>query len=364
MTARILCVDDEPRVLAGLRLNLGMDYEVETAKCGLDALRLLREMEFDVIVADMRMPGIDGAELLATVYEQYPDIVRLLLTGHADADAARRAVNEGRIFRYLDKPCSSERLIETIEEALEVRRARRVEKELLSTTLRASIDVLSEVLAVVAPIVADRARRVRMLTSRVGPVMGVTEQWELDVAALLLELGAVSVPTQVIERAAAGQELSDSASALVASVPATSANMVRRIPRLEGAATLIAASRPRVPEPGTRGGQAALDLCQWLVQELERGRTWPGLTAHVRASLGPRVANALGTSPRHERRRIVAVCARDLRVGMVTCEAVETTAGQLVVKANTELTEPFVVRLMNFAANVGLVEPLRVALPD
>src|ERR1044071_1109320 len=108
---RILCVDDEPRVLEGLTLHLRKDYEVHSASSGEDALRKLRELKrINVIVSDMRMPGMDGATLLAQVMVLYPDVTRILRTGEPGPDAAVSAVNRGNIFRFLTKPCAPEQL--------------------------------------------------------------------------------------------------------------------------------------------------------------------------------------------------------------------------------------------------------------
>src|SRR5262245_17980905 len=103
---RILCVDDEPNVLEGLALHLRRKYEMSTAANGPDALALLeREGPPEVIISDMRMPGMDGATFLSKARQLYPDTVRMLLTGQSDMASAIKAVNDGQIFRFLTKPC-------------------------------------------------------------------------------------------------------------------------------------------------------------------------------------------------------------------------------------------------------------------
>src|SRR5580692_5347707 len=113
----ILCVDDEPRVVDGLAVQLRRDYQVLTAHSGQGALRMLKEQGAapTVIVSDMRMPGMDGAALLKQVRHLYPEITRILLTGETARDAAVAAVNEGQIFRFLTKPCSSDLLRSAID---------------------------------------------------------------------------------------------------------------------------------------------------------------------------------------------------------------------------------------------------------
>lgn len=107
---RILFVDDEQFVLGGIQRSLfDFDWEIETANSGVEALELFEEELFDVIVSDMRMPGMDGEELLGKIEQKYPDTVRVILSGQADQAAAIRSSFISH--RWLDKPFESEELI-------------------------------------------------------------------------------------------------------------------------------------------------------------------------------------------------------------------------------------------------------------
>src|SRR5215217_3105894 len=101
--ARVLCVDDEPHVLEGLRDSLRRSFDVRVAACGADALALLEEEPdgYAVVISDMRMPSMSGAAFLGQARRVAPNAVRVLLTGHADLDAAIAAVNDGQLFRFL-----------------------------------------------------------------------------------------------------------------------------------------------------------------------------------------------------------------------------------------------------------------------
>ena len=108
---RVLFVDDERSVLDGLSRMLRSarhEWTMAFADSGLEALVLLAKTPFDVVVTDMRMPGMDGAELLEHVRDRHPHSVRIVLSGQADRDALRRAV--GVTHRYLSKPCDPEQL--------------------------------------------------------------------------------------------------------------------------------------------------------------------------------------------------------------------------------------------------------------
>ena len=116
----ILCVDDEPNVIESMSLNLQVHYTVLTASSGPEGLEVLKgRKDVAVVVSDMRMPDMDGAEFLAAVRKVAPSAVRMLLTGYSEIDAAMRAVNEGQIFRFLTKPCETEHLIASLESAVE-----------------------------------------------------------------------------------------------------------------------------------------------------------------------------------------------------------------------------------------------------
>jgi putative nucleotidyltransferase with HDIG domain len=119
---RILFVDDEPSVLNGLRRMLyGMrrEWEMEFAGDARQALGLLAKRPFDIVVSDMRMPGMDGAELLHIVMQQYPDTVRIILSGQAERENALRSI--GPTHQYLSKPCDESTLKATLAKALTIR---------------------------------------------------------------------------------------------------------------------------------------------------------------------------------------------------------------------------------------------------
>src|SRR5450631_4101005 len=116
MTEKILFVDDEPAVLEGYKRLLGRELAIDTAIGGESGLAAIADSgPYAVVISDMRMPGMNGAQFLAKVREVAPTAVRLALTGYVDIDTAMSAVNEGNIFRFLTKPCSKENLSRAIE---------------------------------------------------------------------------------------------------------------------------------------------------------------------------------------------------------------------------------------------------------
>jgi serine/threonine-protein kinase len=113
----LLLVDDEERILRSLHVLFSKNYTVRMTTDAHAALRILREERVHVIVSDQRMPMMLGADLLRQACEISPMTMRVLLTGYADLDASLACVNEGRVFRYLLKPWSSEEVKRVVAEA-------------------------------------------------------------------------------------------------------------------------------------------------------------------------------------------------------------------------------------------------------
>ncbi len=121
--ARILFVDDEPNILQGLqRMLRGMrgEWEMRFLDNGRAALAAMAEDPFDAVVTDMRMPGMDGAELLSEIRRLYPQVVRVILSGYSELEAVMRTV--GPAHQYLAKPCNAQTLIDVLRRAIELRR--------------------------------------------------------------------------------------------------------------------------------------------------------------------------------------------------------------------------------------------------
>lgn len=178
---RILFVDDEPRILEGLQRMLRSQrrmWNMSFASGGQAALAELEASRFDVIVTDMRMPGIDGATLLTRVQEQSPETVRIVLSGQMDPDAAARAVRVAH--QFLSKPCSAEVLQEVVERACNLRDL--LNDERIRRTV-GQVDALPAVPRLYTALVETLARP----DATADEVAGVLEQ-DVAMAAKILHL--------------------------------------------------------------------------------------------------------------------------------------------------------------------------------
>jgi response regulator RpfG family c-di-GMP phosphodiesterase len=135
----LLLVDDEPDSLEPIGILLEQEYHVLTAASGPEALDLLEESAVDVIIADQRMPGMTGVELLAKVRERYPEIVRLILTAYTDFDAMLKAINEGRVYRYIIKPWDPEDMMLIVRQAFDWKDLREAQGHLATQLAEANV---------------------------------------------------------------------------------------------------------------------------------------------------------------------------------------------------------------------------------
>ena len=137
MSHTVLLVDDEPNVLDALtRVLHGESYRILTANSAEEAGRLLQDDSVELIGCDEQMPGMSGTQLLGRVAHDYPDIVRIVLTGRPSLPAALRAINEGKVYHFFTKPCNEIDLAITIRNGLEQKDLMAKSRELLEVTRR------------------------------------------------------------------------------------------------------------------------------------------------------------------------------------------------------------------------------------
>ncbi len=119
-TSHILLVDDEPLILSSMRDLLEVDYVVHTAESGQKALEILSKYPIKVLISDERMPQMRGHQLLKRAKQISPHTIRILLTGYADLESVMNSVNAGEIFRYLNKPCRNDALLNVVRLGVQI----------------------------------------------------------------------------------------------------------------------------------------------------------------------------------------------------------------------------------------------------
>jgi CheY-like chemotaxis protein len=378
MSERILFVDDEPNVLEGIRRQLRTRLDLETAVGAAAGLALIESKgPFAVVVSDMRMPEMDGARFLAKVNQIAPDTVRMVLSGQADLDSTVAAVNDGHIFRFLMKPCDTEKLFDSINAGIEQFRLVHAERHLLENTLNATVKVLVEVLGLINPAAQRRASQIGHYADAASSALSLPGHWKYHLAAMLSQLGCITLPAETLAKIYSGQPLTDEEKHLYNSHPEVAGKLLGQIPRLEDVAGMVS-GQLRPPSKDLANGDAA----SWNPQELGAAILWTSvrfdqLVNQARTPLGaaqqirkdmphlPKaITEAMITAPvtAGGRRESRAVGVSNLGAGMILESDVLSIKGIRLVPKGAEITASLLARLRTIASGVGVAEPIQVSV--
>jgi len=361
---RVLCVDDESRVVEGLILHLRRDYHVYTALSGDEALKILKQIGgAAVVVSDMRMPGMDGATLLHQVLQYFPDTTRILLTGEPGRDAAVSAVNKAQIFRFLTKPCPPDALKAAIEAGVVQHRLVNAERSILKETLNGCIKALIDVLAITNPVAFGRASRVKRMTMEFAARLNCKDFWQLEAAAMLSQIGYLSLPPELVEKLYYGEPLTPEEKVLASGAPEVINSLLDNVPRLEPVIQILTALQwtddqiARLGD-GTVGlGTRILGLVLDYDALITQGQAVDVAVQTLRrrsgrfgASLIEQFATHVGAGSSSKEIREMPL--RTVQPGMVIMQDLRTHLGTLLVARGFEVTPVFLERARNFGPDL------------
>lgn len=376
MTNRILFVDDEERVLQAIKRTLHKDYKVETAEGGRQALDILSDSDdFAIVVSDMQMPEMTGLELLTEIKNRWPNIVRLMLTGNNDQETAVQAVNTGEVFRFMNKPCNPDILRATLKLALRQFELVTAEKQLLEQTLRGSIRAVSEILAITKPEIFGAMSRIRGLAVKLAESLKIDDPWQLDTAAMLCQLGCVSLSEATMKKVQVGARLSREEEQSFDAHPLLGADLISNIPRLEQVANIILYQNKNYdgtgfPRDNIKGEQIPIGArILRLVVDMDHlhSAKWSDTAAleelgKARGKYDPAIVSAMAGLVES---RGAAVTRRvnvgSLVDGMIIEEEVMTNQDVLLVCAGQPVTPAIRQHLQKFVASGSLAAPILVS---
>ena len=357
---RVLFVDDEKFVLDAIKRTVRKGFDATFAEGGQEALEILHsDVEtFSIVCTDMRMPIIDGVAVLKEFRANSPETTRILLTGQADLDAAIAAVNEGSVFRFLTKPTNPDQLMSALMDADELFRLHNAERELLEQTLRGSVQALLETLSLANPVAFARAQRIRNYVERLLPQLQIDNQWEVEIAVMLSQIGAVTLPTKVTERLNHGAVLDEDETEMVQRMPAVADRLLAGIPRLENVRAIILGQK-NWKHPEAPVASKILQLASELDTLHERDLAPDVLVARIgesAESYGPEVFAAFEAmmSGDGSARRVRLIHVAQLEIGMRLASDVKTKDGLLLVGRGQEVTQSLLDRIENFQRSSGL----------
>ncbi|GFK92849.1 Hydrogenase transcriptional regulatory protein hupR1 [Fundidesulfovibrio magnetotacticus] len=363
---RVLFVDDEQKVLDALRLNLKRRYDVHLAPGPREALeKITSEGPFHVVVSDFKMPGMNGVELLTRVKAVSPKSVRVMLTGHADMDVAIDAVNSGSVFRFLTKPCSMDQLTTAVDAALEQNRLLNLEKDLLRNTLLGSVSVIVEILSMVNPQAFGRSDRIRRLVTGLAKEMKLPGASKYELAALLSQLGCVTVPNDILTKRYSGLQLDPEEQHAFDLGIRTASTLIKKIPRMEEVADIILCQldSPEAGIEGTLGARLlllALDYDDLLLAGKTQQQALDALSERPTRYGAPLLAALEALVAGEDCRQIRDVRLPGLAPGMILAADLRAVDGTLMLSRGLAITEFILERLHSLSAIVPIHEPIRV----
>ena len=331
-----------------------------------------------MIVSDLRMPEMDGVTLLQQACERSPDTVRVLFTGQLDMERAIAAVNKGAIFRFLLKPCSRVSMALTLNDAIEQHRLVTAERVLLEQTLRGSIKALTDILALVAPAAFGRAGRLRQTVRSLVAAFQLSASWHIEVAAMLSQVGCVSLPPSTLEKIDQGEPLSEAEHEMMRRMPAVVEQVLANIPRLEPVREILRFQDQHFDGGGAPAGTPGGDAIPWGARALKLALDLDALeTEGLPLSLAfdtlrgregwydweilQKLAEIRNSQQRAQVRELPLA---KLRPGMILAQNVRTNKRVLFIARGQEVTASLLEKLRNFSPGSFGEETIRVVIPE
>lgn len=377
MNRRVLIVDDDPVVLGVYERALRGFAEVTLAENPRAAFTALfgGQEEYAVVVADMHMPVLNGLQLLIEVGRRCPDTMRIMITSAEDQKTAVDAVNSGRVFRFLPKPCRPEVLKAAVAAAIEQFVRVKGERELFEQTFNGVVNVLTGVVSAVQPESLGQWQNLRERARLLGKALDLPDTWELEAAAMLLRVGITTIPRPVLAKLRTGEKLSELEGDLVRRIPEIGARMLENIPRLRPVAEMIQYQARGYdgsgwPEEGPAGRD--IPLGARILRALVDLRRWEdsGLTtekAVMKLREDPRAYDAevirrldlfVEDPDAHKLVEVEERYVEDLIPGMVLATDVLSDEKVSLIAKGTALTPVLVERLRNFAELGRVIQPI------
>ena len=413
----LLLVDDEENILNALRrLFRPLGYKIFTAGSGAEALALLVHEPVDLVISDMRMPQMDGAQLLEQVRTKWPDTLRILLTGYADVSSTIAAINKGEIYRYIAKPWEDNDIILVVRHALErkgleqekrrleqLTRSQNEELKTLNASLETkvqertaelrqtmssleqahgelkksfitSVRIFSNLTELRAGKLAGHSRRVADLARSLAQQMGMSDAEIQDVmfAGLLHDIGKIGLSDELLAKPFS--TLNNEERAQVMKHPVTGQVALMSLDKLKAAAELICAHHERFDGkgyPNSLAGSAIPLGARILAVANEYDALQNGML--INQSLSPEKAHELivkGSGQRYDPavvdafNKILGVAEQQpelaqeirtnhLKSGMVLARDLTAPNGFLLLSRDHVLDAPMIAKLQQFEHHEG-----------
>lgn len=376
---KILFVDDEADILSAYRINFRKRFNIDTANSADDALEKIQQGEsYAVILSDYNMPKKDGLVFLNEVRGLLPNAVRILITGYADLNTAIRSVNEGNLFRFLTKPADTQEIYSAITDAIELYRIITAEKELLDQTLTGTINILVDLLSLMNPSAFGHIGHLKTWARRLARRLHVENAWELEVAAMLSQIGCVVISPSILEKKYTGQLLTADENTLYKTHPETGQYFLRNIPRLQGIANALPYQFQRYDQPWENDpsiiGEAIpllgrflkvlIDFEIYMARNNNDGRTAFALMEKNASHYDPIILGALECEVNDIDAQYVLTSREivTLKSGMYLMEDILNNIGTVLIGKNQMLSEIHIQKLKGLSDSIDIHAKVKVSV--
>lgn len=373
---KILLVDDDENILAGFRRNLRNEYQVFTAISAANGLEILDDhKDIMVVVSDYNMPEIKGIDFLSAVKNKLPNTIGILLTGNADLHMAINALNSGAIFRFLTKPIELENLKNVISSGITQYKLLTSEKELLEKTLKGSIKVLIDILAVASPNIFNRSILFRDLAKKILDRLKIVNVWEIEIACLLSQIGCIGIPSELIEKKMSGKQLTKVEEEMFFSQAQIGKSLLQNIPRLEKIANAIVYQykslddinliRDEISDETILLIPKLLKLLNDYMFLLEKGIKEENITTFLNEEkhlYDPLLLSALEAEILEAQSGYLfeSVKLSQLKAGMILADHLYDKNNIKILSKGIVLSDIFITKLKNLATTMAIKEPIKI----
>jgi response regulator RpfG family c-di-GMP phosphodiesterase len=357
---KVLMVDDDRNLLDSFRRQFRKRLNLETAASGADAIQAIRDGgPFAVVISDMQMPNMDGIEFLSKVRVISPNTVRIMLTGNANLDVAIDAVNDGNIFRFLNKPVDTDQLFQTISDSVQQYRLITSEKILLNKTLKGAVDLMADIISMVNPVAFSHASRIKQYAHTIVHSLSLEDSWHYDLAAMLCQLGYISLPDELVQKVAQSEELNLEEKQQYKSHPAMGARLLKHIPRLEVVADMVERQNDIVAKIEFQGklsnenkailGGQILRVAIAYEQLISQGMDEQAAIDELKDKpdeYDPILVETLKLGSQNRKVEVMTLAIDQLKPGLILDQPIKTQAGTLLVAKGQAISQAVLFRLL------------------
>lgn len=370
LTPAVLFVGDDALAVRAVERALALHCTVTTIRSGADAMHLLETgQQYVVLMADLASPGMSGIALLSALRHIAPDTARILFTDDAHLKDAVGAINDGAVFHLLLKPASEAAVVDAVQAGIRQHHHLVSERQLLRETLQGAVEALSEVLAIAQPAAYGRAIRLKRHVSDLAGALSIEPRWEVEVAALLSQLGCVTLSPELVDRWYHHRSLTPDEQDIIDRLPHTSTDLVAHIPRLETVREIIHRQYDPPSAPGLPAGARLLAIARDFDVLIGAGERAEQALAHMERDAVRYDKRMLDAFRSLRSDKAPAADIRDMRLcdvrpGMIFATDVHSPRGVLLIARGQRVTPSLRERIAQvWSAAVACEINVRIIVP-